>query len=97
MIYVYISAISGFEISLKYKKGKLKLPASPDEWFRVILDYHDISVIPLSIDICIAANELPFIHKDPCDRFIIATAKHQNLHVVTGDSVFEKYGIEVIY
>jgi len=94
--FVYISAISGFEISLKYKNGKLELPVSPNEWFSVILEHHNISVIPLNIDICIAANELPFIHKDPCDRFIIATAKKHNFPVVTGDSLFKEYGIEVI-
>ena len=39
----------------------------------------------------------PELEKPKLDDNIIATAKHQNLHVVTGDSVFEKYGIDVIY
>ena len=94
--FVYISAISSFEISLKYRKGKLELPALPNEWFKVVLEHHNISVIPLNIDICITANDLPFIHKDPCDRFIIATAKKHNFPVVTGNSLFEEYGIELI-
>ncbi|MDM8554553.1 type II toxin-antitoxin system VapC family toxin [Desulfococcaceae bacterium HSG7] len=93
---VCISAISGFEISLKYRKGKLELPALPDEWLRVVLEHHDISVISLDLDICVATNDLPFLHKDPCDRLIIATAKHHNFPIVTGDSVFEEYGIEII-
>ncbi len=93
---VYISAISGFEISLKYRKGKLELPVLPDEWFGVVLEHHDISFISLDIGICIAANDLPPVHNDPCDRLIIATAKLHNFPVVTTDSRFEEYDIEVI-
>ncbi len=93
---VFISAISGFEISLKYQKGKLELPVLPHEWLGVVLKHHDISVLSLDIDICVATNDLPFIHKDPCDRLIIATAKYHKFPVVTGDSVFEAYGIDVI-
>jgi PIN domain nuclease of toxin-antitoxin system len=93
---VYISAISGFEISLKYKKGKLSLPTSPDKWFKAILRHHNISVISLDIDICIATNELPPIHNDPCDRLIIATAKLYHLPIVTRDSRFEAYNINII-
>lgn len=93
---IHISAISGFEISIKYRKGKLELPVLPDEWFRVVLAHHDISVISLDLDICIAANNLPSIHKDPCDRFIIATAKLHRLPVITGDTRFQAYGIKVV-
>jgi len=94
---VYISAITGFEISLKYQKGKLELPVSPDKWFDIVLKHHDISVIPLDLNICITANDLPAFHKDPCDRFIIATARIMNLPIVTADEKFEVYGVDVIF
>lgn len=93
---VYISAISGFEISLKYRQGKLDLPVLPEEWFRTVLAYHDISVFPVSLDVCIKANDLPLIHKDPCDRFIIATSLINRLSVVTADMRFADYGVKVI-
>ncbi len=93
---VCISAISGFEISLKYRQSKLELPVSPDEWFRIVLAHHDISVIPLSLDICITANQLPLIHKDPCGRFIIATALINDMPVITADPKFAEYGIKVV-
>lgn len=92
---VYISAITSFEIGLKYKSGKLSLPVPPQDWFREIIKHHDISVIDLDRDICIKATELPDIHKDPCDRFIIATALIQGLPVVTADRRFQEYGVTV--
>jgi PIN domain nuclease of toxin-antitoxin system len=93
---VYVSAISAFEIAVKCRSGKLKLPVPPAEWFQAIVDHHGLAVQPLNWDVCMAAVELPPIHKDPCDRFIIATAKMRRLPVVTGDPVFRSYGIDVV-
>ena len=92
---VYISTITSFEIGLKYKAGKLLLPVPPKDWFREILKHHDISVIDLDKDICMKATELPDIHKDPCDRFIIATALVKKLPVITADKRFQEYGVTV--
>lgn len=72
---VYVSAISGFEIAIKVAKGKLKLPGPPQEWFEKIVEHHGLAVLPLELNVCITAAQLPPMHDDPCDRFIIAAAK----------------------
>jgi PIN domain nuclease of toxin-antitoxin system len=94
---VYVSAISGFEIGIKVQKGKLELPARPADWFAAVLEHHDLEVLPLVLDVCIRATELPAIHADPCDRMIIAAAQMHHVPVVTTDPVFSRYGIEVIF
>ena len=93
---VYVSAISGFEIALKVAKGKLKLPHPPQEWFEKVVEHHGLAVLPLELEVCIAAAQLPTIHDDPCDRFIIAAAKLHDLTVVTADERFEEYGVMVL-
>ncbi len=93
---VFISAVSGFEIGLKHRAGKLQLPAPPREWIKAILTHHHIAVIGLDLEICIKATELPPIHKDPCDRFIIATALTRQLPVATADQRFIEYGVKVL-
>ena len=93
---VYVSAISGFEIAIKTAKGKLRLPNPPQIWFEKIIEHHGLAVLPLELDVCIAAAQLPPIHDDPCDRFIIAAAKLNDLPVVTADERFEKYGVTVL-
>lgn len=93
---VYVSAISGFEISLKVSNGKLDLSQPVTDWFENVLKHHGLIVLPLELDICITAAKLPSIHDDPFDRFIIATAKLNDLPVVTTDERFEKYGVEVL-
>ena len=93
---VYLSAISGFEIGIKYVKGKLHLPVPPVEWLRTVIRHHDLHVLPLDIETCAASTALPTIHTDPCDRMIIACAKINNLTVITGDDLFKQYGIETL-
>lgn len=93
---VYISAISGFEIALKSANGKLKLPIPVQKWFKEIIEQHSLTLLPLDLDICIAAAQLPGIHADPADRFIIAAAKLNNLTVVTMDERFEEYGVKLL-
>ena len=92
---VYVSAISGFEIGIKHQKGKLSLPVRPADWFEAVVNHHDLHILPLNLEICIRSTQLPAIHSDPCDRFIIATAKIHQLRVVTTDPLFTKYGIPV--
>jgi len=93
---VFVSAISGFEIAIKVAKGKLKLPHPPQEWFEKGVDHHGLAVLPLDLEVCIAAAQLPPIHDDPCDRFIIAAAKTGDFVVVTADERFQQYGIAVL-
>jgi PIN domain nuclease of toxin-antitoxin system len=93
---LWVSAISGFEIALKEARGKLELPKPAAEWFAAVVEHHGISVAPLELDICIKSAQLPAIHDDPCDRFIIATAKLNGWAVVTEDERFEEYGLKVI-
>ena len=94
---VYISAISGFEISLKNKLGKLILPINPFAWLQNIVEHHNLSIIDLDINICMKATELPLIHKDPCDRFIIATALLNHLPIITKDERFRDYGVKILF
>ncbi len=93
---VHVCAISGFEIGIKQRKGKLTLPATLETWFAAIIDHHDLSVLPLGVKACIRAAELSQIHNDPCDRMIIATALLGRHPVVTHDPVFEEYGVDVV-
>lgn len=50
----------------------------------------------MDLAVCLHATELPAIRGDPCDRFIIATAQLNRMPVITGDPVFEQYGVAVI-
>lgn len=92
----YVSVISGFEIALKHRRGKLKLPADPVDWFEQVVVHHGLEALPLEAADALRAPALPDVHRDPCDRFIIAAAARLHLPVVTADPVFEHYNVSVI-
>lgn len=93
---VAVSSISAFEIALKYRKGKLSLLMPPEEWWVRFINHHRIDVIDLSPELVMGATRLPDIHKDPADRFIIATALAHNSPVVSADRRFTDYGVRVL-
>ena len=93
---VWVSAISAWEISLKVVREALILPTAPDEWFNRTMDYHHLSLAALSVDVLVAANSLPWHHRDPADRFIIATARVLGAAVVTADRKFQQYDVRVL-
>ena len=93
---IYLSAVSGFEIALKRAAGKLHLPLPTLDWLDRVVQQHSLTLLPLETDVCVSAAELPRIHDDPCDRFIIATAKMNDWEVVTTDERFEEYGVKVL-
>ncbi len=93
---VAVSSISAFEIALKYRNGKLSLPMPPEEWWARFISHHRVDVIDLSPELVMGATRLPPIHKDPVDRFIIATALAHNSHLVSADRRFKEYGIRVL-
>jgi len=93
---VFVSSISSFEISLKYQNGGIELPCDPERWYSGILENHDITEIAIDSKIAIASTRLPPVHIDPCDRFIIATAKLNNLTIVTADEQFKNYDVDLL-
>ena len=95
---LFISTISSFEIVLKNRLGKLGLPMAAEEWYRKAVEGYAIEEIPVNSTIVMKSASLPFIHKDPCDRIIIATALEHRMPVVTADQIIPQYpGIKVIW
>lgn len=92
---VYISAISAWEISLKEAKGQLEFPMNSQEWFHKAVQHHDLTIAPLDVEILFKANKLPFNHKDPADRFIIATSQKLNAGIITADKLYDNYDVRI--
>ena len=93
---LYVSPVTAWEIAVKTAKGKIKLPLSPREWFDAVVKLYDITVLKLTADDMLKSAELPWLHKDPADRFIIATALKNGFMVVTADVNFGKYGVKTV-
>ncbi len=93
---VFVSPVSLWEISNKYRQGKLKLSLPPREWFTRVCEKYRLTTLPISNETMFLAGEMEEHHRDPADRIIIASAKLANVAVVTADRNFPLYGISVI-
>jgi len=93
---LYASPVSIWEIALKHRLGKLELSLPPEEWFGVLQKAYGFTLLPLDEEVMLTAAQLPLHHRDPADRFIIATAQIHLLEVVTADSRFAQYGIKTL-
>ena len=93
---VAVSAITAFEIGVKYAKCKLSLPCRPAAWFETALRLHGLSICNIYHHVSLRACELPLIHADPCDRLIVSTSQLLDRPIVTTDSRIAQYEVDTI-
>jgi PIN domain nuclease of toxin-antitoxin system len=91
-----LSAASVWEMAIKSSLGRLELPCPLDEYI-VEQTAEGLSVLQVDWPHAAAVERLPFHHRDPFDRLIAAQALVDRLPLVTGDRVFRKYGVEVLW
>jgi len=80
-----VSAISAFEITTKARIGKLdagQLPLTLPARVQQI----GATDLPLSIEHAVYAGSMPWSHRDPFDRLLVAQATLESLTLVTVDS-----------
>ena len=90
------SSISIWEVARKVKAGELEIPVSPALFADMLVKQYGMKELPLDNAIMLRSSALPEIHRDPADRFIIATALLNDCVVVTGDRRFPEYGVDTI-
>jgi len=94
---LFVSLVSAWELAIKSSLGKLPLPCPIGELFPQAA--RDLLAQQLEIDLNAVARvaELPPLHRDPFDRLIIAQALLHECTVVTSDTQFAAYGVNVIW
>jgi PIN domain nuclease of toxin-antitoxin system len=93
---VSISSASLWEITIKASLGKLDLKLSLGELFSLI-STRDFQIIQVENEHLLVLSQLPFVHKDPFDRLLIATSKAENVTIITVDENIQKYDVSWIW
>lgn len=92
----FLSVVSLWEITVKYKLGKLPLPQSPDVYIPAQRRKHQIKSLPLHEASAKELVNLPALHRDPFDRMLICQALANNLTIVTADSQIQSYTVSYL-
>lgn len=92
-----LSIASVWEIAIKVSLGRLTLPGPVDRFVREQLMLTRISLLDVDVAHVAVVAELPWHHRDPFDRLLVAQASSGGLAVISRDAAFDAYQVERIW
>jgi len=92
----FVSIASLWEIAIKVSLGKLELNG-PFSEIRTQLDQNGFQLLPITWEDTLLIASLPFHHRDPFDRILIAQSINTNLKIITKDDQFKNYAVSLIW
>jgi PIN domain nuclease of toxin-antitoxin system len=88
-----VSVASLWEIAIKAALGRLEAPTDLPERIEQL----GFELLPVAADHAWRVRHLPFHHRDPFDRLLIAQAQVERMPIVTADGSFDDYEVEVVW
>ena len=89
---VYVSAVSAWEVAIKTSLGRLK----PRRTVTDATTESGFEELPIRLRHAEAIGALPWHHRDPFDRMLVAQALTEGLTLVTSDKVFRRYDVRLL-
>jgi len=90
---LFVSMVSVWEIAIKTSLGKVPEFEGGSRAFLQSLQKMPVNILPLSAHHIGEVEILPFIHRDPFDRLLVATAKTEGMTILTADDDLRKYDV----
>ena len=90
----FLSIASVWEMAIKMSLNKLSLSCTLDTFIDDHVRSNNISVAQIKAHHCYMVQNLPYYHRDPFDRIIIAQAIQENLTLISKDSAIRKYDVD---
>ncbi len=92
-----VSAASIWEMAIKVSVRKMTLSLPYRQWMDKAISDLGLSILPITVDYAEVCAGLPWHHRDPFDRLLIAQAQVEALSVVSGDPQLDVYSITRIW
>jgi PIN domain nuclease of toxin-antitoxin system len=93
---LFLSAASVWEMAIKASLGRLSLPATAADYIAGKVR-SGLQMLPVEWPHAAAVETLPFHHRDPFDRLLVAQAQIEDLAIVSGDPAFRKYDVRTLW
>ncbi len=93
----FLSVGSLWEIAIKVSLGKLELTESFDKLIPEQLEENGIELLNINVNHAAMVSKLPFHHRDPFDRLLIAQAKVEQFPIISADTIFDVYKVERVW
>lgn len=88
---ILISPASYWEIAIKVSLGKYQIPGSFQVWMEQQIVANAFQILPITVAHAAMVATLPFHHRDPFDRLLIAQSLTEQIAIVSADRVFDSY------
>ena len=93
---LFLSVVSVWEILIKSQSGKLAIRA-PLPTVLAQQRANGVQILPVTLDHVLTVGLLPAVHKDPFDRLLVAQANVEGAVLLSGDPVFARYPVQVLW
>ncbi len=90
---LFLGAATVWEIAIKVGLGKLTLSMPYLSWMKQAITDLAATLLPVTVEYASAQAGLPLHHRDPFDRLLVAQARVENMPLISGDAIFDRYGI----
>ena len=94
---LFISIASLWEMAIKVSLGKLSEMDGGVSAFLAQMKNMPIEFFPITTEHIEIIETLPFFHRDPFDRMLVATALSNDMTILTVDSNIPKYNVSCIW
>lgn len=94
---LFLSVASGWEMAIKSRIGKLKLPDDLHSFVAEQVRINAIEVLPIKMIHALHVHALPDYHRDPFDRLLVAQSQIEKMPILTGDPQIARYAVTVIW
>ncbi len=88
-----LSMASPWEVGIKVSTGKLLLSEPLEAYFDEQMRLNSIKMLPIALKHIERVSTLPFHHRDPFDRMLVAQSLIENMPLVSADAALDDYGI----
>ena len=92
-----VSAASLWEMAIKISLGRLRLAKPFEELIPRQMELNGFGLLPFRISHIARVIPLPFHHRDPFDRIIVAQCLAEGLSLVSLDPAFDKYSVRRLW
>ena len=90
---VLLSAAVVWEVAIKRSLGKLQAPGD----LAPTLLAAGALPLPITLDHAAAVEKLPWHHRDPFDRMLVAQASIEDATLVSHDESLQAYGVALVW
>jgi PIN domain nuclease of toxin-antitoxin system len=92
-----VSIVSLWEIAIKHSLGRLALPLPLKKFIATHVPANKVNLLPITVPHLLTFAQMPWHHRDPFDRILVAQALTENIPIISVDGALDAYGVQRLW